>query len=132
MLPILDNTQSICTDTDGVRTFTKAHLRAVLLKPSDRPDGRMGAGAASARAAVAYIKAQCAGRAAESDDVARRLGMAAAELVEREAPGLAFDFTSLWGHDVAGRAAAFAKMVQGGMDLECAVALSGLAVGDVA
>ena len=38
-------------------------------------------------AAIEYIKAQCAGRASESDDVACRLGMAAAELVEREAPG---------------------------------------------
>ena len=32
--------------------------------------------------------------------------------------------------DLAGRAAAFAKMVQGGMDIERAVALSGLAVGE--
>ena len=37
--PILDNEKSSFTDTGGVRTFTKAHLRAVLLKPSDRPDG---------------------------------------------------------------------------------------------
>ena len=37
--PILDNDQSSFTDAGGVRTFTKAHLRAVLLKPSDRPDG---------------------------------------------------------------------------------------------
>lgn len=37
--------------------------------------------------AIEYIKAQCGGRAAESDDVACGLGMAAAELVEREAPG---------------------------------------------
>ena len=34
--------------------------------------------------------------------------------------------------DLAGRAASFAKMVQGGMDVERAVALSGLAVGDAA
>ena len=38
-------------------------------------------------AAIEYLKSQCAGRAAESDEVACRLGMAAAELVEREAPG---------------------------------------------
>ena len=37
--PILDNDQSDFADADGLRTFTKAHLRAVLLKPSDRPDG---------------------------------------------------------------------------------------------
>jgi len=37
--PILDNDQSAFTDRDGVRAFTKAHLRAVLLKPSDKPDG---------------------------------------------------------------------------------------------
>ena len=37
--PILDNDQSDFTDADGVRTFTKAYLRAVLIKPSDRPDG---------------------------------------------------------------------------------------------
>ena len=37
--PILDNDESTFTDEGGVRTFTKAHLRAVLLKPSDRPDG---------------------------------------------------------------------------------------------
>ena len=37
--PILDNEESTFTDSDGVRTFTKAYLRAVLLKPSDRPDG---------------------------------------------------------------------------------------------
>ena len=38
-------------------------------------------------AAIEYIKAQCTGRAARGDDVACRLGMTAAELVEREAPG---------------------------------------------
>ena len=37
--PIVDNEQSEFEDTDGVRTFTQAHLRAVLIKPTDRPDG---------------------------------------------------------------------------------------------
>lgn len=37
--PILDNNESTFTDAEGLRTFAKAHLRAVLLKPSDRPDG---------------------------------------------------------------------------------------------
>ena len=37
--PIIDNDLSDFADADGVRTFTRAHLRAVLLKPSDRPDG---------------------------------------------------------------------------------------------
>ena len=36
-----------------------------------------------------------------------------------------FDFSGLWAHDLAGRGAAFAKMVQGGMELRAAV-LSGL------
>ena len=37
--PILDNDQSTFTDADGVRTFSKAHLRAVLIKPTDNSDG---------------------------------------------------------------------------------------------
>ena len=56
--------------------------------------------------------------------IARELG------AKLDAPGLALDFTGLWGHDLAGRAAAFAKMVQGGIDIERAVALSGLMVSD--
>ena len=56
--------------------------------------------------------------------VARELG------AKLDAPGLAFEFTGLWGHDLAGRAGAFAKMVQGGMDIERAVALAGLMVSD--
>ena len=45
------------------------------------------AGTAGATAALAYIKAQCGGRVAASDDAACQLGMLAAALVEREAPG---------------------------------------------
>ena len=37
--PIIDNDLSTFTGASGVRTFARAHLRAVLLKPSDRPDG---------------------------------------------------------------------------------------------
>ncbi len=37
--PILDNDLSEFSDKDGVRTFTKAHLRAVLLKPTERDEG---------------------------------------------------------------------------------------------
>ena len=37
-----------------------------------------------------------------------------------------FDFSGLWAHDLAGRAAAFKAMVTGGMDLAKAAAVSGL------
>ena len=37
-----------------------------------------------------------------------------------------FDLTGLWAHDLQGRAAAFQKMVQGGMDLAKAAGVSGL------
>ena len=40
-----------------------------------------------------------------------------------------FDFSGLWAHDLAGRGAAFAKMVQGGMELERAAALEVAGVG---
>ena len=45
------------------------------------------AGTAGATAALAYVKDQCGGRVAASDDAACQLGMVAAALVEREAPG---------------------------------------------
>ena len=47
-----------------------------------------------------------------------------------DAPGLRFGFESLWAHDLAGRAAAFAKMASAGVDIERAVALAGLAIGE--
>ena len=57
--------------------------------------------------------------------------MVAVELARKlDVPGLRFDFSSLWAHDLAGRAASFKAMIAGGMDLERAVALSGLAAGD--
>ena len=37
--PILDTDESEFTDAAGTRTFTKAYLRAVLLKPTERDDG---------------------------------------------------------------------------------------------
>ena len=43
-----------------------------------------------------------------------------------EVPDLAFDFGSLWAHDLQGRATACAKLVQGGMALEKAAAVSGV------
>ena len=51
----------------------------------------------------------------------------AAELSRKlDAPGLALDFRSLWAHDLAGRANAFAKLVSGGMPLADAAAASGV------
>ena len=43
-----------------------------------------------------------------------------------EIPGLTFNFSSLWAHDLAGRAQSFKQMVAGGMDITKAAALSGL------
>ena len=58
-------------------------------------------------------------------------GMVAGELgAKLDAPGLRFGFESLWAHDLAGRAAGFKAMVTAGMDIERAVALSGLAGGE--
>ena len=54
--------------------------------------------------------------------------LVAAELSSKlEIPGLRFDFSSLWAHDLAGRAQSFKGMVAGGMDVAKAAALSGLA-----
>ena len=58
--------------------------------------------------------------------VARELGR------KLDVPDLRFGFESLWAHDLAGRAQSFKAMVASGMELERAVALSGLAVGDPA
>ena len=43
---------------------------------------------------------------------------------------VSFDMRNLFAHDIAGRAIAFQKMVAGGMELERAVAASGLMMGD--
>ena len=51
----------------------------------------------------------------------------AAELAEKlDRPGLSLDFSSLFASDITGRARAFASMVQAGMDVDKAAALSGL------
>ena len=47
-----------------------------------------------------------------------------------DAPGLRFDFASLWAHDLAGRAQSFKAFVAGGMDVAKAAALSGLTAMD--
>ena len=54
----------------------------------------------------------------------------AAELADKlDTPGLALDFSSLFASDITGRARAFSSMVNGGMAIERAAALSGLLVG---
>lgn len=50
--------------------------------------------------------------------------------VKLDQPDLRFRFEGLYAHDLAGRAQAFGKLVQGGMDVSEAVAISGLAVGE--
>ncbi len=59
-----------------------------------------------------------------------RLGeLVADELSHKlETPGVRFDFTGSYSHDLAGRAQAFGKLVQGGMDTDRALAISGLMV----
>ena len=55
----------------------------------------------------------------------------AAELADKlERPGLALDFSALFASDIAGRARAFSSMVNGGMDVDKAAALSGLLAGE--
>lgn len=56
--------------------------------------------------------------------------LVADELAAKLDGPVAFDFSGTYAHDLAGRAAAFAKLVQGGMDVEQAVAVSGLAAGE--
>ena len=58
-------------------------------------------------------------------------GIVAAELGEKlDRPGLALDFSTLFASDITGRARAFNSLVQGGMDIERAAALSGLLAGE--
>ena len=55
----------------------------------------------------------------------------AAELADRlDRPGLALDFSALFASDITGRARAFASMVQAGMEIDKAAALSGLLTGE--
>ena len=51
--------------------------------------------------------------------------MLAEELSRKLETEVRMDFSGLWAHDLAGRAASFKGMVAGGMDLERAAALSG-------
>ena len=58
--------------------------------------------------------------------------LVAAELSTKlDAGPVRFDFTHTYAHDLAGRAAAFAKLVQGGMGIPEAVAVAGLIAADV-
>ena len=50
--------------------------------------------------------------------------------VKLDAPGLAFNFRSIWAHDLAGRAGALQKMTAAGMPLADAVAASGVLAED--
>ena len=52
------------------------------------------------------------------------------ELERKLETDIDFDLSGLWAHDLQGRAAAFQKMIAGGMEIERAVAASGLMVGD--
>ena len=48
------------------------------------------------------------------------------ELERKLETDIAFDLSGLWAHDLQGRAASFQKLIAGGMELERAVAASGL------
>ena len=57
--------------------------------------------------------------------------LVAAEIADKlDVPGLTFNFSSLWAHDLAGRAQSFKGMVAGGMAVDKAAALSGLTAMD--
>ena len=57
--------------------------------------------------------------------------MVASELAAKlDVPRLAFDFAGLYASDVVGRASAFKRLVEGGMDAAKAAALSGLLVAE--
>ena len=51
---------------------------------------------------------------------------ASPEIAAKLETSITFDFSSLWAHDLAGRAQSFKQMVAGGMSLEQAAMLSGL------
>ena len=59
--------------------------------------------------------------------VADMIAETASEALETE---IAFDFSGVWAHDLAGRAAAFQKLVAGGMAVAEAVQVAGLMIGD--
>ena len=56
----------------------------------------------------------------------------AEELSDKLDTPIGFDFSSLWAHDLAGRAAAFKAMVEAGMEASKAAALSGVLTTDAA
>ncbi len=57
--------------------------------------------------------------------------LVAAELAAKlDTPGVRFDFTGTYAHDLAGRAQAFGKLVAGGMGTDRALQISGLLVAD--
>ena len=59
--------------------------------------------------------------------------MVALELAAKlDTPGLRFDFSSLWAHDLAGRAPSFKAMVTAGMPLDRAAGLAGLITDEAA
>ena len=53
-------------------------------------------------------------------------GIVADELSRKLETPVAFDFSRLWAHDLAGRAQAFKGLVAGGMALEDAARISGV------
>ena len=54
------------------------------------------------------------------------LGIVAQEIEAKLETRVTFDLSSLWAHDLAGRASSFKAMVTAGMALDRAAALSGL------
>lgn len=64
---------------------------------------------------------------ASAEPVASMIAADASEALDAD---VSFDFSGLWAHDLVGRASTFQKLVAGGMDLERAVAVSGLVVAD--
>ena len=62
--------------------------------------------------------------------VAPLLAIVGEEIERKLDVRVSFDLSSLWAHDLAGRASSFAKLVQSGMALDKAAALSGLLAAD--
>ena len=61
------------------------------------------------------------------EPVAALIAEVASEALEVE---VSFDFSGTWAHDLTGRASAFQKLVSGGMEVEKAVQVAGLMVGE--
>ena len=61
------------------------------------------------------------------EPVASLIAEVASEALEVE---VSFDFSGTWAHDLTGRASAFQKLVSGGMEVEKAVQVAGLMVGE--